>query len=35
MQISDIVVEDPVGNPVVLGDVIKVPTIVMLARYFG
>ena len=35
MQISDIVVEDPAGNSVVLGDVIEVPTIVVIARYFG
>ncbi len=35
MRIDDIVVEDPAGNPVVLGDVIEVPTIVVLARYFG
>jgi hypothetical protein len=35
MQISDIVVEDPAGNPVVLGDVISVPTVVVISRYFG
>jgi hypothetical protein len=35
MQIGDIVVEDPTGRPVVLGDVITVPTIVVIARYFG
>jgi hypothetical protein len=35
VNISDIVVEDPTGDPVVLGDVISVPTIVVIARYFG
>jgi hypothetical protein len=35
MRIDDIVVEDSAGISVVLGDVIKVPTIVVLARYFG
>jgi hypothetical protein len=35
MQIDDIVVEDPAGNPVVLGDVIEVPAIVVIVRYFG
>jgi hypothetical protein len=35
MQIDDIVVEDSAGSPIVLGDVIEVPTIVILVRYFG
>lgn len=35
MQIGDIVVEDPAGRPVVLGDALTVPTIVVIARYFG
>jgi hypothetical protein len=35
MQIRDIVVEDPAGKPVVLGDVIIVPTVVVISRYFG
>jgi hypothetical protein len=35
MQIGDIVVEDPSGNSVVLGDVISVPTVVVISRYFG
>jgi hypothetical protein len=35
MQISDIVVNDPTGTSVVLGDVIEVPTVVVIARYFG
>jgi hypothetical protein len=35
MQIGDIAVEDPAGGPVVLGHVIAIPTIVVIARYFG
>ena len=35
MQIGDIVVQDPGGDPIVLGDVISVPTVVVIARYFG
>jgi hypothetical protein len=35
MQIGDITVEDPTGRSVSLGDVITVPTIVVLVRYFG
>jgi hypothetical protein len=35
MHISDITVEDPAGKSVILGDVITVPTIVVLVRYFG
>jgi hypothetical protein len=35
MRIDDIVVEDPDWTSVVLGDVIDVPTIVVIARYFG
>jgi hypothetical protein len=35
MQIGDVTVEEPAGRSVVLGDVISVPTIVVLVRYFG
>jgi len=35
MQIGDIAVDDPAGRSVVLGDVVTVPTIVVLVRYFG
>ncbi len=35
MLIGDIAVEDPAGRSVVLGDVITVPTIVVLVRCFG
>lgn len=35
MQIGDIVVGDPSGHPVVLEEVIEVPTVVAIARYFG
>jgi hypothetical protein len=33
--IGDISVQDPNGDTVVLGDVITVPTVVVIARYFG
>jgi hypothetical protein len=35
LRIGDVAVEDPEGEPVVLGDVITVPTIVVISRYFG
>jgi len=35
MQIGDIAVDDSAGRSVVLGDVVTVPTIVVLVRYFG
>lgn len=35
MHIGDITVFEPDGQPVLLGDVITVPTIVVLVRYFG
>jgi hypothetical protein len=35
MQIDDIAVKIPAGDQIVLGDVIGVPTIVVLSRYFG
>ena len=35
MQIGDIVVVDPAGDPVVLKHVIAVPTVIVIARYFG
>lgn len=35
MKIDDISVQIPEGDPVVLGDVITVPTVVVLVRYFG
>jgi len=36
VNIGDIEVWDPnLGKPVALGDAISVPTIVVIARYFG
>jgi hypothetical protein len=35
VRIDDISVQDPKGDAVVLGDVITVPTVVVIARYFG
>jgi len=35
VQVGDIVVSSPSGFCVALGDVITVPTIVVLARYYG
>lgn len=35
MQIGDIVVGDPSGGSVALEEVIEVPTVVAIARYFG
>ena len=35
MHIGDVVVEDPGGDAIVLGNIIVVPTIVVIARYFG
>lgn len=34
-RIGDIAVSSPEGDPVVLGDVIAIPTVVVLVRYFG
>jgi hypothetical protein len=35
MRIGDIAVVRPGGDPVLLADVINVPTIVVITRYFG
>jgi len=35
VNISDIEVRDPSGGMVALGNMISVPTIVVIARYFG
>ncbi len=34
-SIADAVLETPDGDPVTLGNRIEVPTIVVLARYYG